>query len=40
MQGAEYGVISEWFKWITKNIDVGIDLIGKDFTKKVMLLHV
>lgn len=27
MQGAEYGVISEWFKWITKNIDVGIDLI-------------
>ena len=28
MEPAEYAVISEWFKWITKNIDVDVDLIG------------
>nr|CAH0106639.1 unnamed protein product [Daphnia galeata] len=27
MEPAEYAVISEWFKWITKNIDVDVDLI-------------
>ncbi|XP_057379413.1 deoxynucleoside kinase-like [Daphnia carinata] len=27
MEPAEYSVISEWFKWITTNIDVGVDLI-------------
>ncbi|KAK4036583.1 hypothetical protein OUZ56_028629 [Daphnia magna] len=27
MEPAEYSVISEWFKWITNNVDVGIDLI-------------
>ena len=29
MEPAEYSVISEWFNWITNNIDVGVDLIGK-----------
>lgn len=32
MEPAEYSVISEWFKWITNNVDVGIDLIGKIYT--------
>ncbi|XP_046658132.1 deoxynucleoside kinase-like [Daphnia pulicaria] len=27
MEPAEYAVISEWFKWITKNVDVEVDLI-------------
>lgn len=26
---AEYNVYSEWFKIITENLDVGVDLIGK-----------
>lgn len=30
MEPAEYSVISEWFKWITSNVDVGVDLIGKN----------
>lgn len=28
MQPAEYAVLSEWFKWITRHIDVSVDLIG------------
>jgi len=27
MQPAEYSVITEWFKWITNNLDVNVDLI-------------
>lgn len=33
MEPAEYSVISEWFKWITSNIDVGVDLIGNSYPK-------
>lgn len=27
MAGVDYAVVSEWFDWITKNVDVGVDLI-------------
>jgi len=27
MEPAEYSVLSEWFKWITNNLDVDVDLI-------------
>jgi len=27
MEPAEYSVLSEWFKWITSNLDVNVDLI-------------
>lgn len=46
MEPAEYSVISEWFKWITNNVDVGIDLIGKIYTiyickqKNIFLFHI
>lgn len=29
---AEYAVYCEWFKIITQNLDVGVDLIGKLFS--------
>lgn len=29
MKAAEHAVLSEWFKWITANAEVGVDLIGK-----------
>ena len=29
MEPAEYSVLSEWFKWITSNLDVNVDLISK-----------
>ncbi len=28
MEPAEFSVLSEWFNWITTNLDVGVDLIG------------
>ena len=30
MPGVDYAVLDEWYQWITKNIDVGVDLIGKN----------
>lgn len=29
MPEVDYVILSEWFDWIMKNIDVSIDLIGK-----------
>ena len=29
MEPAEYSVLSEWFKFITNHLDVGVDLIGE-----------
>jgi len=29
MEAAEHAVLSEWFKWIVSNAEVGVDLIGK-----------
>lgn len=29
MPEVDYVVLSEWFDWIVKNIDVSIDLIGE-----------
>lgn len=31
LTNAEYSVYCEWFKIITQNLDVGVDLIGKLF---------
>lgn len=28
MEAAEHAVLSEWFKWIVSNAEVGVDLIG------------
>lgn len=29
MPEVDYVILSEWFDWIVRNIDVSIDLIGK-----------
>lgn len=29
MPEVDYAILSEWFDWIIKNIDVSVDLIGK-----------
>lgn len=29
MPEVDYAILSEWFDWIIRNIDVSVDLIGK-----------